>query len=399
MSGDTDGSRFTRRAVLAAVSTVGTVGALTGHGAAAYLSDRETLGTNGVTAGAVTLSLDGADTGRTSLSFALDAYGYEQRDERTVCLGLDADSNPGWVWVRACPPETALTGALAARLRVDATTVFSGTLAGLLALLSGDEEGGVLLSSDGDPVRSGGETAGAEPIAPGDAVCLSIAVWAPTSLSADPDTVGALRDASPLAVSLDVYAEQSRHVPIPRRPVEGSNPSFAFPTCEAEEDDLSRSHAISNVSLCTDGPVDGSEIDWIVRDPSTLADLTGVVDEPFVVDVMAPVPIDHAVVKAGSASSPDGGFRRFDAGGATTVRVTSTGGTRLAVSNDFARCACPDRGVKLDWNDDRGDFDPPESLSCGGGEPTPGGDAPSTEPTDDEPEQPGNRGGDAAKRS
>ncbi|MFC7173671.1 hypothetical protein ACFQL0_10585 [Haloplanus litoreus] len=219
------GPRMNRRTLLAAMSTVGTVGALTGRGAAAYLADRETLGPNEVTAGAVTLSLDGTDTGRASVGFTVDAYGYTNRDERTICLGLGAESNPGWVWVRSCPRYPSVEDDLSARVTVDGAIAFSGTFGDLLAELSGGDGGGVLLTA-----FAAGEEA---PLSPGPdgTVCLTVAVWAPTGLRDDPDAVRALRAASPLAFTLDVYAEQSRHVPTPRRPGDGVNPSFAFPAC------------------------------------------------------------------------------------------------------------------------------------------------------------------------
>ena len=51
--------RLNRRNLLVAMSTVGAAGALTGRGAAAYLTDREILADNSMTAGSVTLALDG----------------------------------------------------------------------------------------------------------------------------------------------------------------------------------------------------------------------------------------------------------------------------------------------------------------------------------------------------
>jgi hypothetical protein len=383
------------------MSTVGAVGALTGHTVSAYLTDRETLGENGMTAGSVTLSLDGVDTGRTALGFVVNDYGYANRDERTVCLGLDDVSNQGGGGVRACPPGTSGTGALRARLTVDGATLFSGTLAGLLTSLDGGDGGGVLLSSDGEPVRfSESEMASATPLTPGEdgAVCLTVAVWAPTDLREDPDTVRALKAASPFPVALDVYAEQSRHVPAPRRPIDGTNPAFEFPPCPESEggggaDDTDLGHAISHISLCTDAAVDGASVTWVVRDPATDADVTGDVSEPFVVDVTSPVPINYAVVKGGSSASPAGGFRRVEAGGATTVRVTSTGGTLLDVPNNFGSCACEGLGVKIDWNDANDDFDAPETLSCDDHESTGDRSNGNTEEDDDGGQSNGNENG------
>jgi len=393
---DRDGFRLNRRRLLAAISTVGTVGALTGRGAAAYLTDREALADNRMTAGSVTLALDsaeprsagdrtpsgdGLDTQRTALDFTVDDYGFENRDEETVCLGLDDDSNPAWVWIRACPGDP-VQDALDARLTVGGETVYTGSLADLLAFLSGPDGGGILLTDaalagDGTPVTPG----------PDSAVCLTVAVWAPTTLADDPDTVRALTAASPLGITLDAYAEQSRHVPTPRRPVAGENPSFTFPVCEPTGDGEGGGddgYAISNISLCTSTPVDPDAITWTVRDPVTDIDVTGAVDEAFVVTVTSPVPIHSAVVKAG----PE--FRRFDADGATTVTVSSTGGTLLDVPQQFARCACEGNGVKLDdWNGTTGTFDAVVALSCGddaganGGRP-PGRGPPNGGPAADE---------------
>jgi hypothetical protein len=351
--------RLNRRRLLAAISTLGAVGALTGRGAAAFLSDRETFADNRMTAGAVTLALDGIDTRRVDLSFGVDDYGFEHRDTERVCLGLADESNPAWVWVRACPTDP-VADALDARLRVDGATVYAGSLGGLLDTLAGSGDDGVLLTAlagDGDPVTPGSDGA----------VCLTVDVWAPTELADDPDTVRALKAASPFPVVLDAHAEQSRHVPTPRRPVTGENPSFTFPPCSptggGAGDDDDGGYAISNVSLCTSSSVTPGTVTWTVDDPETGTDVTGAVEEAFVVSVTAPVPIQYAVVKAG----PE--FRRFDAGGATVVTVSSTGGTRLDVPANFSRCACEGAGVKLDdWNEPTGTFDDVVALSCDDGE-------------------------------
>jgi hypothetical protein len=357
MSDRIGGIRLNRRRLLAAISTVGATGALTGRGAAAYLTDRETLADNRMTAGTVTLALDDLDTRQVDLDFTVDDYGFENRATQTVCLGLDDESNPAWVWIRACPLG-AIANALDARLTVGGETVYTGSLGGLLDFLSGADGGGVLLTEltgDGDPLTPGVDGA----------VCLTVAVWAPTTLTDDPGAVRALKAASPFAVTVDAYAEQSRHVPTPRRPVTGSNPSFTFPLCEPTgggeggEDDDGDGYAISNISLCTPTPVDPDAVTWTVRDPETDADVTGNVDEAFVVTVTSPVPVDSAVVKAGTD------FRSFDADGATTVTVSSTGGTLLDVPQDFARCACDGEGFKLDdWSEAAGTFDAVVAFSC-----------------------------------
>jgi len=376
------GIRLNRRRLLAAVSTVGVAGALTGRGAAAYLTDSETLADNRVSAGSVTLALDGAAR-RAGIEFTLDDYGFEHRDEARLCLGLGDESNPAWVWIRACP-AAPVVDALDARLTVDAATVYTGSLGGLLERLAGPDGGGVLLT----------EVAGAgDPVTPGadGAVCLTVAVWAPTALADDPDTVRALKAASPFGITVDAYAEQSRHVPTPRRPVAGANPSFVFPACEEPTGERG-GYAISNVSLCTASPVDPAAVTWSVRDPDTDADVTGRVAEGFAVTVTSPVPIRDAVVKAGPT------FRRFDAGGATTITVSSTGGTPLDVPANVASCACDGEGVKLDdWNETTGTFDDVVALSCaerggsedGGGPPGQSGDGPPGQSGDGPPGQSG----------
>jgi len=346
--------RLNRRRLLLALSTVGTVGALTGRGAAAYLTDRETLADNRMVAGAVTLSVDGVDTARTTLGFTIDDYGFQNRDEATVCLGLDEASNPAWVWIRACPVAD-IADALEARLVVDGATVYMDSLPDLLSELAD----GVLLS----------ELAGVGrvPSEPGDdgTTCLTLAVWAPETLASDPDTVRALKAASPFTVTLDAYAEQSRHVPTPRRPIGGLNPSFTFPACEPtsrrEREDGGPGSAISNVSLCTSTPLDPAAITLTTLDPDTGADATGPVTEPFAVRIESAEPIQYAVVGGG------GEFRRFDVGGATTFVVTSTGGTSLDVRRNFANCACENEALKFDWDRDAGAFGPPTAKSCDGG--------------------------------
>ena len=350
--------RLNRRRLLAAIPTVGAAGALTGRGAAALLSDRETFANNRMTAGAVTLALDGVDTRRVDLSFTVDDYGFEHRATEAVCVGLGDDSNPGWIWIRACPTDP-VADALGARLRVDGETVYTGSLGGLLDILGSSNGGGVpltALAGGGDPVTPGSDGA----------VCLTVDVWAPTALADDPGTVRELKAASPFPITIDAYAEQSRHVPTPRRPVTGENPSFTFPPCSptggGAGDDGDGGYAISNVSLCTSSFTPDT-ITWTVNDPETGADVTGAVDEAFAVTATAPVPIQYAVVKAG----PE--FRRFDAGGATTVTVSATGGTLLGAPANFSRCACEGEGVKLDdWNESTGTFDDVVALSCGDAE-------------------------------
>jgi hypothetical protein len=370
--------RMNRRRLLLAMSTVGAVGTLTGRGAAAYLTDRETLADNRMTAGAVTLTLDGADAARTTLGFTIDDYGFEHRDEATVCLGLDEASNPAWVWVRACPvPDIA--DELRARLAVNGETVDTDSLGALLSGLGN----GALLST-----LAGGSTVPTEPGGDG-AVCLRLAVWAPETLAGDPDTVRALKAASPFTVTLDAYAEQSRHVPTPRRPVGGLNPSFTFPACEPterrEREDEGPGRAISNVSLCTSTPLDPAAITLTTLDPDTGAAATDPVTEPFAVRIESAEPIQYAVVGGG------GEFRRFDVGGAATFVVTSTGGTRLDVRRNFANCACEHEALTFDWDDDAGAFGPPTANSCGGdangspATPDPPGDGPSGGDDNDDP--------------
>ena len=394
---DRDEYRLNRRHLLATISTVGAVGALTGRGTAAYLTDRETFADNHMTAGSVTLALDGVDARRVDLSVTVDDYGFENRDTETICLGLGDESNPGWVWVRACPTDP-VADALDARLRVDDTTVYMGSLGGLLATLAGDGDGVLLtaLAGDGAPVTPGSDGA----------VCLTVDVWAPTALADDPDTVRALKAASPFALTLDAYAEQSRHVPTPRRPAMGEHPSFTFPPCtptgagSGDHDDGNGGYAISNVSLCTSSPVDPDAVTWTVRDPETGADATGGVDEAFVVTVTAPAPIQYVVVKAGRE------FRRFDVGGTTTATVSSTGGTLLDAPANFSRCACERVGAKLDdWNGSTGTFDDVVALSCGdeedrAGPPTNGppgrsaGGQTATEPTGSDAHDPNDASGE-----
>jgi hypothetical protein len=345
---------MSRRAVLAAVTAVGGVGALTGAGTAAYLRDEETLGPNEMHSGAVYLDTDGGAAGNAELAFDVDDYGFEARDQQTLCIGLGAESNPGWVWIRSCPRTPDAENELAARVSVDGTTVYSGTLGGLLTALSGGDGGGVLLT------EFAGEAA--TPLAPGPdtAICLTVAIWVPDTLAGAPAVVRRLKAASPLSFVVDVYAEQSRHVETPRRPVVGgTNPSFSFPACDpGETQDEPPGHAISNVWLCTDDPVDPAGVSWTVLDPTTGSDVTGFVDEAFVVQVTSPVPVNYAVVKAGTE------MRRFEADGSTTVTVTSTGGT-LLTDGTSPRCACDGEGVKLDdWDEAVGDFTVIEAKSC-----------------------------------
>jgi len=342
--------RLNRRNLLVAMSTVGAAGALTGRGAAAYLTDREILADNSMTAGSVTLALDGADVQQTSLGFTLSDYGFDNRDVERLCIGLGDESNPAWVWLHACPVASLVAEQLDARLTVDGQTRIVGSLANLLSEL----EGGTLLS---EIAGAGGSPEPTDPGADG-TVCLEIAVWVPEWLAKDPKAAKKLKRASPLTVTIETYAEQARHVPTPRRPVS------VFPECSS--DDLSRSldtPAISNVSLCFDVPVDPDEITIRVLDPETGADVTGTVDEPHRVELTAPVPINDVVVAGGSPNRPEGRNRVFDADGATTIVVDTVNGTPLhGVPANFSQCACVGDGVKFDWVETG--FDGGEARSC-----------------------------------
>jgi hypothetical protein len=114
-------SPVSRREILAALGTVGTVGALSGAGTAAFLSDNE-LATGAIQAGSLDLliectdeSCQVAEDGSFSVAVPDLVPGASGRTE----IVLTQTGNPAWLWLGSTCPQTALERAIDVRMTFD----------------------------------------------------------------------------------------------------------------------------------------------------------------------------------------------------------------------------------------------------------------------------------------
>jgi len=110
-----------RREVLGAVGTIGSVGALSGAGTFAYLSDEERF-ENSLQAGALDLEMDcvGGDcttTGDGEITFEFPDL--EPGDSGTEEIVLTQTGNPAWIWLGSTCPDEALERAIQVEVTYD----------------------------------------------------------------------------------------------------------------------------------------------------------------------------------------------------------------------------------------------------------------------------------------
>ena len=118
-------SGLSRRRLLASLGAVGAVGAASGSGTFAYLSDRETFASNEIGTGRLDLLIDGAPVDG---PVALDVGGIDRGASGAETLALRVRTNAARVWLATdCPaPGDDLAAALDVRLTVDDRPVSGG---------------------------------------------------------------------------------------------------------------------------------------------------------------------------------------------------------------------------------------------------------------------------------
>jgi len=210
-------TRISRRAVLAAVGTVGATGALAGSGTLAAFRDTE-FATSDLHAGALDLRVecpDGCSTKNGRVSLDLDGLTPGTCGSAELCAYVD--SNPAWVWLHAaCPPESDVLDAVSVRLTYangtpveDENGALSGTAGHVFSRLAG----GVRLDGTAGP-----ET----PVDAGGHVCL-VVEWGVADVTSGGVTTSCTTDVSgldgtPVPFSLEFGALQARHVPADESP-------------------------------------------------------------------------------------------------------------------------------------------------------------------------------------
>ncbi|MCU4753618.1 SipW-dependent-type signal peptide-containing protein [Halobacteria archaeon AArc-curdl1] len=223
---------LSRRQVLAAVGTVGTIGAVAGAGTGAYLSDRETY-TNAAAAGTVDIAVacDACSPVDGTLAFGFDDL--DRGVTGTLEASISVESNPARLWLRtSCPPETDPLGdAIEGYLTADGTLLATGTLTTIARALAT----GVRLDSD----------------------CLEPATPLDLELEWElPETVSDSLAGESTTFVVDLVAEQCRHIDEAAMadPFAGVEPCAEPPACvDCPRSDDER---IASATFEYDGPGD-----------------------------------------------------------------------------------------------------------------------------------------------
>ncbi|MFB6123959.1 MAG: hypothetical protein ABEJ78_10935 [Haloferacaceae archaeon] len=326
----TDGPRISRRTLLAGLTAMGTVGALSGVGTAAYLFDSERTPAS-MRAGTVVLDARGETGGVDSAVLDFADVGLGDTEVGSVCVSLAEDSNPAWTWIRLCvggEDDASVLCVLDAEATITGASDYANdvTVGGSLydVLTTPDFDGrslaeGVLVTGSGREHLAGDDNE----------ICLVLTLSLPAEL--DQSVIENVRGAN-LRLEFEAVAEQTRHVT-------ASNPfatACEIPPCDPPADSKDEP-AVSFVAFCAAGGVGAGDVDLTVTSWKD--------GDPYAVDWTATVPVDGVVVKAGN------GGRYYDVGGATSGTVSANGGTPISVTPS---APCPDgsTGVKFDWNDD-----------------------------------------------
>jgi hypothetical protein len=116
-----DRQRLTRRRVLESLGTVGTIGAVTGTGTVAYITDSNTR-TGRIRAGQVNIHVDckGCTVSDDQITVPFETFDPGETKTRRIQLTVDGESLPTQVWARTiCPPSGDPLGeALQTRLAI-----------------------------------------------------------------------------------------------------------------------------------------------------------------------------------------------------------------------------------------------------------------------------------------
>lgn len=223
-------SGISRREILAGLSGVGVVGAVSGAGTYALLTDEESFG-GSIQSGTLTVDVSCqrciVDEDGVSFSFG----GIDRGDSGRETITLTVETNPARLWLQSdCPPAVDRLGdELVITLRYNGITVESGTLSTVRRSLRG------------------GISLGGECTTPGEATELDLE-W---SLPDDtPDSVAGEQT----SLQLELLAEQCRHVDT----ISGGNPFAGAPACDDPEEcrpcDEESGDRIANATFEYDGP-------------------------------------------------------------------------------------------------------------------------------------------------
>jgi hypothetical protein len=147
---------ISRREVLAGLGGIGVVGAVSGAGTRAFLTDDEPFG-GSISSGSISIDIgcDSCLVDDGGVSFALGTI--ERGDSGTETLDIGVETNPARLWLRSdCPPTVDPLGdALVVTIRYAGTTIESDTLSSVRRSL----RGGTALSEN---CTTPGETTGFE---------------------------------------------------------------------------------------------------------------------------------------------------------------------------------------------------------------------------------------------
>lgn len=207
---DTCVSGLSRRRLLASLGVVGAVGAGSGAGTFAYLSDRQTLASNDIGTGTLDLLIDGdAVDGPVEITVG----GIHRGESGTETIRLGVRTNPARVWLATdCPDQgDDLAAALDVRLTVDDRPVSGGWRS--FAAFRRAFVGGLRLDDGCLP--------------PGEAVPVTLHWRLPSDVD---DSFEGLRT----EFAFRLYAEQCRHVS--EDDVAGSNPFAGIAPCDEPPD-------------------------------------------------------------------------------------------------------------------------------------------------------------------
>jgi hypothetical protein len=328
---------ISRRQVLATVGTAGGAGALTGSGAAAYLSENVSFTRNEILSGSIDLRVDwDVDDGDAGSSEGDVTVPIELTDENRsgtatfdVLLPDDGSNNPAYGWFRmTCPEITELVTDLEVALSYACNRSTIDIAAGTLCEVAEDLRNGLALDPECDPDV---DPTGRKCLQPGEPVTL-VLEW---------ELGDGFKGKDETALTFDFVASQCRYRDGTENP---------FP--EAQSCDCPDGHAISWVAFCGEygEPYDEDDFEFDVTvDTLTLHD--------------APDTLDSVVLKYATY------IRVFENPGTSGVFTTTSGGTEY--DQDGSGFEGTDRtnaepcsdgcGLKFEGDDD---FDSAESTGC-----------------------------------
>jgi predicted ribosomally synthesized peptide with SipW-like signal peptide len=198
---------ISRREVLAGLGGIGVVGAVSGAGTRAFLTDEESFG-GSIRSGSISIDIgcDSCIVDDGGVSFALGDI--ERGDSGTETLDIGVETNPARLWLQSDCPSTVdpLGDALVVTIRYDGITIESGTLSSVRRSL----RGGTALSEN---CTTPGETTGFE-------IEWKLPLDTPKSVAGEQTSF-----------EFEFLAEQCRHVD-----GDGNNPFDGSSSCEEPDE-------------------------------------------------------------------------------------------------------------------------------------------------------------------